>query len=77
MKCNLLSNNAGVFLLRGFSCVEASVALQVLGVLCSLSFLFFALKKQLEEKAEYTLKSGNVFPIKTWLQIVQKRAELG
>lgn len=37
-------------------CVEASVALQVLSVLCSLSFVFLAVKKQLEEKAEYTLK---------------------
>lgn len=57
MKCKLLSGNVSIrFFLRVFF-VEASVALQVLGMLHSLSLEFLAVKKQVGEEEEYTLKS--------------------
>lgn len=52
MKCKLLSNNVGGGCFEeGFS-VEASVALQVLGMLHSLPFDFLAIKKQMEKKED-------------------------
>lgn len=53
-------------------CSSASTQCVVLSVI-----VFLAVKKQLEEKAEYTLKCWKVIPIKTWMSNCTEGSRIG